>query len=180
MFQAAQKMLRALKRAVSRETGSTTIEFVLLFPAIMTLFFSVIEVSIFMARDVMLERALDMSVRLLRLGQLDPATQDHLQQLVCDNAMIFKNCQESIKIELTRISTKSWDLPTTNVTCVKRSEKIQPEVGFNTGNRNDLMLVRACAVVDPFFGSTPLVMQMPTDASGGYSIVAMSTFVNEP
>jgi Flp pilus assembly protein TadG len=180
MYRAVRKKLEILKRAVTRESGSATIEFVILFPAIMTLFFSVIEVSIFMARDVMLERSLDMSVRLLRLGQLDPATQEHLQQLVCDNAMIFKDCQNSIKIELTRISTTSWNMPATNVTCVDRTEEIQPEVGFDTGNRNDLMLVRACAVVDPFFGTTPLVMNLPTDDSGGYSVVAMSTFVNEP
>jgi hypothetical protein len=180
MIQAAKKTLWALKRAVSRETGSATVEFVILFPAIMTLFFSTLEVSIFLARDVMLERALDVSIRLLRLGQLDPPTQAKLQQLVCDNAMIFKDCQNSIKIELTRISTTTWNMPATNVTCVDRTEEIQPEVGFDTGNQNDLMLVRACAVVDPFFATTPLVMNMPSDASGGYSVVAMSTFVNEP
>jgi hypothetical protein len=42
------------------------------------------------------------------------------------------------------------------------------------------MLVRACTVLDPFFGTTPYVMELPLDHTGGYIVAAASTFVNEP
>lgn len=171
---------RRLKRALAREDGSATIEFVILFPAIMTIFFSSFEVSIWLTKEVLLDRALDINVRALRLGTLDPATQEELQRRVCNDALIFDDCPNAIRIELTRISTSNWVLPATNMTCVNREEEIQPAVAFDLGTMNDLMLVRACAVLDPFFPSTPLVMDLPKDPSGGYIVAAASTFVNEP
>ena len=162
------------------ERGSATIEFVILFPAIMTLFFSAIEVGIYLTRAVMLDRALDLNVRALRLGALDPATHDELKERVCEDALIFKDCPNAVIIELTPISRASWNLPAGNATCVDRDEEIDPVISFNLGSENEIMLVRACAVLNPFFGSTSLVMDMPLDSSGGVVITAASTFVNEP
>jgi len=172
--------MKSLKKAFTREDGSATIEFVILFPAIMTLFFSAFEVGIYLTRSVMLDRAVDLNVRLLRLGTLEPATQDELKKRICDDALIFKGCPNSILVELREISTENWDMPDTGIACVDRDEDIQPAVEFNFGRRNEVMLVRACAVLDPFFGTTPFVMDLPQDASGAHMITAMSTFVNEP
>lgn len=176
----ATKLIRKLAKALGREDGSATIEFVILFPAIMTLFFSSFEVSIYLTRSVLLERALDLNVRALRLGTLDPATHDELKRRVCRDALIFEDCPDAILIELTPIPTDTWTLPNNNIACVDRDEDIEPVLTFDTGTVNDLMLVRACAVLNPFFSTTPLVMDMPLDASGGYAVVAASTFVNEP
>jgi Flp pilus assembly protein TadG len=176
----ARALARGFKRAAGREDGSATIEFVILFPAIMTIFFSSFEVAIWLTREVLLDRALDLNVRALRLGTLEPATQEELQRRVCNDALIFANCPTSIRIELTRVSTTNWQLPTTNITCVNRDEEIQPAVEFDLGTINDLMVVRACAVLDPIFPSTPLVMDLPLDPTGGYIVAAVSTFVNEP
>ncbi len=53
-------------------------------------------------------------------------------------------------------------------------------IEFNLGGENEIMLVRACAVLNPFFGTSKLVMRMPQDDSGGVVLTAASTFVNEP
>ena len=181
MFGAGRKMIKRLKWATFGEDGNATIEFVILFPAIMTIFLSSFEVGIYLTRAVLLDRALDLNVRLLRLGSLDPATSDNLKQRVCTDALIFKDCPSAITIELTEVDTTTWNLPSGRMTCVDRNnEDIEPVVTFNTGALNDLMLVRACTVLDPFFGTTPFVMQLPLDASGGYIVAAASTFVNEP
>jgi len=172
--------MKSLKKAWHREDGFATVEFVLFFPLLMTIFFSAFEVSIWLTREVLLERALDINVRLLRLGTLDPMTQDELQRRVCNDAMIFNDCPTALRIQLTRVSTQTWDLPTGTMTCVNREEEIQPVVEFTPGSGNDLMVVRACAVLDPIFGTTPFVMQLPLDPSGGYVVAATSTFVNEP
>lgn len=175
-------VFRRLRQAVTREDGSATIEFVILFPAIMTIFLSAFEVSIFLTRSVMLDRAIDLNVRTLRLGKLDPQTHSELKRRVCDDALIFDDCMDSMKIELTKVPMDTWALPAGNVTCVDRTEEIEPVLddSVDVGLANEVMIVRACAVLDPFFGTTPLVMDLPLDISGGYHIIAASTYVNEP
>lgn len=175
-------LVRRLKRAVTGDGGNATIEFVILFPAIMTIFLSAFEVGIFLTRTVMLDRGIDTSVRTLRLGRLNPATPEELKRQVCAGSMIISDCMNVMKIELTKVPTDTWALPAGNTSCVDRTEEIQPVLDENLelGQANDIMIVRACAVLDPFFGTTPLVMDMPLDASGGYQIISASTFVNEP
>ena len=67
-----------------------------------------------------------------------------------------------------------------NPDCVKRDEDVQPLVRFTNGVENELMLIRACAVIDPFFPSLGVGRSMPVDSTGGYQVIASSAFVNEP
>ncbi len=163
-----------------REDGSATIEFVLLFPMIMFLFFSSIEIGVFLMRSVLLDRAVDINVRALRLGTLNPATSSELRQRICDDALVFDDCASSMTIELVPISTTTWNFPEDQITCVNRDSDIEPVVDFTFGTQNEIMLVRACIITNPFFATTPFVMDMPLDATGGYAIAAASVFVNEP
>jgi len=172
--------ISAPKRWLRREDGSATIEFVLLFPLIMYIFLSSIEVGVYLMRAVLLDRAVDINVRALRLGTLSPMTSEELRSRICEDAMVLSDCETSMTIELVPISTSSWSFPAPQMTCVDRDSEIDPVVEFNGGGQNDIMLVRACVVADPFFNTTPLVMDLPLDASGGYAIAATSTFVNEP
>ncbi len=168
------------KSWLRREDGSATIEFVILFPIIMTLFLSSVEVSVFVARAALLDRAVDINVRALRLGIMSPMTADELKRRICEDALILSDCENAMMIELVPISTETWQFPPDQITCVERDANIQPVVDFIAGGQNEIMLVRACAVLNPFFGSTPFVLGMPLDASGGYAIAATSIFVNEP
>lgn len=174
------RIKRHARRFLREESGTATIEFVLLFPAIMWLFFTAVEVGVHLTRAVMLERALDLNVRALRLGTLEPATHDELKRRVCEDTLILNDCPNAVIIELTPISRNNWSLPSGAATCVDRTEEIEPVIEFNLGAENEIMLVRACAVLDPFFGASKLVMKLPQDASGGVVIAAASTFVNEP
>ncbi len=185
MFGAGKKLIRRLKRSMLGDEGSATVEFVILFPAIMTLFLSSFEISIYLMRSTLLDRALDVNVRALRLGELAPgasneAKQDELKRRVCQAALFFNDCPNAITIEVTPVSTIAWDLPSSKTACVDRAAPTPPSVGFSLGTENNLMLVRACAVLDPFFGTTPLIMDLPVDATGGYAVTAASIFVNEP
>lgn len=173
-------VIKAPARWFRREDGSATIEFVLLFPLLMYLFLSSIEVGVYLMRSVLLDRAVDINVRALRLGTLSPATSAELRRRICNDALVLSNCEQTMTIELVPISTTTWTFPSEQVTCVNRDSNIDPVVTFNPGTQNEVMLVRACVISDPFFSSTPLVMDMPLDASGGYAIAAASTFVNEP
>lgn len=181
MLRAGARLLNRLRNGFRKEDGSSTVEFVMIFPTIFLLFLSSFELSVYLTRLVMLERSLDLNVRLLRLGKFQPATHDELKRRVCEGAIILKDCPGSISIELTPISTASWDLPSDGIMCVDRApNSVQPAVDFNPGGVNDLMLIRACATLDPFFAPTHWVLELPMDSSGYVQLMAASTFVNEP
>ena len=173
-------MRRRLRRWLGREEGSATIEFALIFPLLMFIFLSSIEVGVYLMRAVLLDRAVDINVRALRLGTLSPMTSAELRRRICEDALILSDCEASMTIELVPISTSTWTFPAAQLTCVNRDSEIDPVVEFTPGGQNEVMLVRACVVADPFFGTTPLVMDLPLDASGGYALASASTFVNEP
>lgn len=176
----AGRMRTAARRLTRQEEGTATIEFVLFFPVFLTVFMSAFESGLLMTRQVMLERAMDVSIRNLRLGSWDNPTPELLKQTICDWATVFPDCMDVMMLELRPVSTVTWTPLDPNITCVDRNEEIQPLVEFDAGSENEMMLVRACAVFDPIFPLTGLGLNLPLDASGGYQLAATSAFVNEP
>ena len=95
---------------------------------------------------------------------------------------MFNNCAANLMIDLQKVSTTTWALPTNATSCVNNNAVIQPPVAPVFGQQNDLMLVRACIVVDAMFPLTGLGLSLTrtTANGGGYEIVAVSAFANEP
>ena len=180
----AGRLRLAARHMAGQEDGTATIEFVLFFPLFLTVFMSAFESGLLMTRQVMLERAMDLSIRNLRLGlwddPLNPPTVVMLKQEICDWATVIPDCMDALMMELRPVSTATWTPLDPNITCVNRSEVIQPVVEFNVGVENEMMLVRACAVFDPIFPLTGMGLNLPLDPSGGYQLAATSAFVNEP
>ncbi len=175
----ARKIFARLRATFGREDGSATVEFVILFPAFMAIFLMTVETGVLMTRGVMPDRALDISMRELRLGSLSPMTTDALKTSICENSVVIPNCENVLMLALAPISTETWAAPT-EVTCVDRSQDVQPVLDFTSGGQNQMMIVWACAVFDPFFPTSGLAAQMKLDDTGAYALVAMSAFVNEP
>lgn len=175
------KRLRSLWRRIRGEKGNATIEFVILFPAFMTLFLTSFEIGIYTMRSVLLERALDVNIRLLRLGTLSPATTDELKRRMCSEMIFFPTCTTDLAVDVRAIPTTTWDLPTGAIPCRNRVDGVDPgNLLFAPGGDAVPTLVRACLVMDPFFAPTPLVIDMPLDPSGGSVMAAWSTYVAEP
>lgn len=164
----------------ARENGSTTLEFLMIFPAILIMFLASLEIGFYMSRITMLERSLDINIRELRLGGLEPATHEQLVKQICRDAMFTTSCPNDVLVELLPISTDTFEMPERSVTCVNRDEDIDPVITFEPGRENEIMLVRICAVVDPIFASTSFTLGMQEAAENGFLITAASTFVNEP
>lgn len=183
MIRIAQHIRRWIK---GDDAGNVTIEFVLVFPVFMIIFLSAFEAGILMTRQVMLERAVDVTVRDLRLGILptpgfsEEEAHNELKDTICARSRIVPDCDNAILLEMRPVSKVTWE-PLNNVaTCVDRSEPIQPATTFRAGAENEMMIVRACAVFDPVFPSTGLGMRLPKDGNGDYALLATSAFVNEP
>lgn len=166
------------------ESGTATVEFVIMFPLVFALFLASFESGYMVLRAAMLERSLDMTVRDLRLGNMKNPTVEYLQQRLCSRTDMFEDCERSLTIELTRVNNGFSNLPTMTAVCERRSPDIQAGIQsntVNTGQENELMVVRACLVVDSLFPSAFMgVNTALADEDGTYALLATSAFVNEP
>ncbi len=169
-----------VRRAAQDEEGTATIPFVIFMPFFIVLVMSSLEMGMLMIRHVMLERALDMSVRGLRLGIWTPPTHTDLKRTVCNMAGVIPNCMNTLLIELRPVDTATWQPLSSGPTCVDRANPILPVTTFNPGVGDNMMLIRACAKFDPIFPMTGLGFHLPKDNTGAYALVSATAFVNEP
>lgn len=163
-----------------REDGTATIEFALLVPIFLSVLVSGIEVGVLTARQTMMERGMEQTMRALRLGRIQPVTLGALRERVCRDSAIIRNCEANLLVELRRLDPQAVALPSGNAPCVNRDEETQPAVNLTPGVEHDLMLVRICLIVDPIFPTSGLGLGLPRDASGGFRMVTSSVYVNEP
>lgn len=177
--------LRSLFAAFRKDDrGTASIEFVVMFPLVFAMFYASFESGYMVLRAAMLERSLDLTVRDLRLGNLKNPTVEYLQQRLCSRTDMFDDCENSVTLELTRVTTSFNNLPTVDAVCQRRDPDITAGTQsntVNTGQENELMVVRACMVVDALFPTAFMGVNIAmADANGTYSLVATSAFVNEP
>lgn len=174
---------RRLRAAFQRENGSSTVEFVMWFPVFMTLFLTSFELSFYGMRVFMLDRAVDQTVRDLRLGVSRPQNTAEFKTAVCDRVLLKGDCVADTSVQLMRVNAGTWNFPTGQVPCVDRVQPLTPkqeDANYSTGGGGDLMLLLVCQKKRPFFGSTPYVMGIPEDEHGEIALAAITTFVNEP
>ncbi|MEN9411491.1 MAG: hypothetical protein RL216_3465 [Pseudomonadota bacterium] len=166
-------MLRRL-RVFSRSTkGAVTVEFVISFTLVFTMLMVIFELFFLMLRSTMLQRALDLTVREIRLGEYVNPTVGDMETVICNRMIALPDCDTSLTLEFTVIDKATFAMPGQVAPCVLR----QPDVNggriaqpYNTGLENDLMVVRACVVADTI---TPVF-------SDAFTLFARSAFVNEP
>lgn len=174
--------LSALFRRFQRsEEGNASIEFVILFPVVFTIFVAALESGLMMVRWTSIDRASDMVIRSLRLGQYTNPDAIMLRREICNRTYAIENCFENTVVEVTRISRTTFTMPSSSTPCVTRTDTvIQPVTQVVPGQQNDLMLIRVCVTVNAMFPSSVYSIPMQLDAQGGYAISVASVYVNEP
>ena len=163
-----------------REDGTAAMEFVLVIPLIMMIFMASFESGLLMTRSIMLEQSVDMTMRELRLGHYTTVTNHLLKREICSRSIIFPDCMNNMKIELTRVNTTAWNLPATPPHCINRRETGEPVVSMSAGQQNDLMMVLVCVALEAMFPTTGIGLELPLDSDGAYGLVARTAFVTEP
>jgi hypothetical protein len=171
-----------LARFWREEGGVASIEFVMAVPVLMAIFSASFESGLFMTREIMLERSLDIVMRELRLGHYpEPVTSDKLKTEICKLTVVFEDCAANLMIELQQISTSTFTLPTVSPECRDLSKPINPSKTLIVGQDNDLMIIRACIIVQALFPTTGIGLSLTrTTNGGGVKVIAVSAFANEP
>ena len=164
---------RRLRHFLKAEHASATVEFVFAFPVVFAMFVIILELCFLMARSTLLQQALDVTMREVRLGTIVNPTVNDLEQQVCEGMITVPDCQESMVLEFTRVNTATFAMPGQQAPCTRRTEAIMSARSgetYDTGTENELMVVRACLVVDTI---TPLM-------DDAFELFARTAFVNEP
>lgn len=169
------------RRFRDSEAGTSTVEFVICVPLVLAFLFSAADFGMVMLRKVFLDRAVDIAVRQVRLGNVNATQFNDFKQMICDNTFLIGDCVNAMAVELRPVDTLTWSGLDDPAQCVNRSADIAPVTAFIPGGvAQELMLIRVCAVVDPFIDMTGLVLGMPEDDSGGFFLVSRAAFANEP
>ena len=174
------RLSKVVRRWLRREDGTATMEFVLVLPVIMMIFMASFESGLLMTRSIMLEQSVDMTMRELRLGHYPVITNRVLKTEICARTIIFPDCMNNIKIQMTRVSTASWNIPKEPDSCINRSEPAEAVVNYGAILDNDLMVLRVCVTLQAMFPSTGIALKLPMDSGGGYGLVARTAFSIEP
>lgn len=183
---------RLWRRFRQDEAGGPTIEFALVFPGIIMLLVSSMELGLLLTRHVMMERGLDMAVRELRLNnvELDPddpsESARRVKVLVCNAAGLLPNCMVNLRLEMRPIdlffsgSNQSNNAIPRAASCTDYDEPFLPARNFAPGTSNQVMVVRACGSFAPMFPNIVLGAALATGPHGRYRIVSSTAFVMEP
>jgi Flp pilus assembly protein TadG len=176
-----QGFARHIRDFIRREDATATMEFVITFPVVMMLFIAAFETSMIMTRQVMLERTLDQAVRVLRLANGLTVNAADIRTAICANTSLLPNCPDLLVVDLRRIDRGTYAVPGNQDLCIERADiAAVPQNQFTVGADNDLMLVRACMIVDRIFPFSGFGLNLTRDDSGGLHMMAASVFVNEP
>ncbi|WP_106744790.1 TadE/TadG family type IV pilus assembly protein [Yoonia maritima] len=190
-------MIRHIASLTSRfrrdDTGTVTIEFVIIFPVFFAFFLMTYESGIISLRQFMLDRGVDIAIRDVRIGIMEAPSDDALRQRICDVASIIPDCDNQLFVELVvQDPEQNWTALTGKTLCINRDEDARPASSIQHGVKNELVLVRACARIDPVLPfsaigrrEVPNIGQAIVDnadaaAGGSYALVSTSSYVVEP
>ncbi|MGR3323057.1 MAG: TadE/TadG family type IV pilus assembly protein [Pseudooceanicola sp.] len=175
-------MFKHLRRFRRDQRGTVAVvDFAVMFPIFLTMFLSGVEMGMMTVRQTLMEHALDRAVRDLRIGTGAAVTHGTLRTRICNYAGLLPDCENALKLELVPSDMRSLT-PTLGdePDCTNRAAEVNPVLSFNNGQRNELMLMRACFVFNPVFPNIGFGYNAEKDTAGDIRLYATTAFVNEP
>ncbi|MBB3986068.1 pilus assembly protein [Sagittula sp. NFXS13] len=172
-------LLPLLRRFGRREDGTVAPEVALWMPIFLLLIISSMELGIVTIRHTVLERALDQTVRDVKLG-IGPTTHAQMKAAICARARILPECAQTLHLEMIPLDINNWAQPAAAADCVDLSEPVTPQRHFVNGQGGQIMFLRACYKFRPVTPIGSLNASLNKDGEGYTGLVSTSAFVNEP
>lgn len=165
-----------------REDGASTLPAMLFLPFFLMVFFSSVEMSVMMLKQVLLERGVSLTARILQLGIADFPTEAQLKSSICKNVAFISDCSTNLRVQLFEVDKGTWTTTSTTSTpnCVDKSLATQPTPTLDRGAENQLVLMRVCLLSKLMMPTSGLGAAIGDPATGRIALVANTAFVNEP
>jgi len=123
------RLFPRLSRFRREEEGTVTVEFALVLPFMFALFLMTFELGMLLARQVMLDRGLDITVRAVRLGALNPADfdsvddmHDLLKNVICDASVMIPDCRNNLRLEMQAVNPRNFTNIPLDADCIDRAD----------------------------------------------------------
>ncbi|KQI69425.1 hypothetical protein AN189_03125 [Loktanella sp. 3ANDIMAR09] len=171
--------IRKVMERLRPEDGSASVPFLIVAPAFFFIFVNAFEIQVHSVRQVMVDRALDLAVRDVRVGYLKKPTHDDLTARICYYSKVIENCERDIRLEMIKVDPRNWVTPAASAPCRDREEE---ETDFPIGSleNNDLMILRVCVLFDPTFNYAGVGRKVVEPGQEYYALRAASSYVVEP
>lgn len=174
------RLRHKLRRFRLREDGNASVEFAVFLPVLLMMLMSTVELGMITLRHSQLERALDQTVRGIRLNTGNKPQHHAIRDEICERSGFIDNCATSLRLEMIRLDPFNWTPVDTEPKCITRIEDVLDDHPLLDGRSNELMLIRACMKFSPILPTWGLGESLLKDEDGRISLLAVSAFVQEP
>lgn len=174
-----RSLTKRFRRFFRKEDGTATIEFCILFIPMFSMVVMAAELGMIHIRYAMLERAVDSTVRDIRLNTGAAPQHQQIRDVICERAGFIVECGRDVQIEMILLDPFNWQNPPTDVDCINDTVQVNDPRNFANGGSNQLMFLRVCAQYDPILPHIGMADHWKLD-DGQYSLVTTSAFVQEP
>lgn len=162
-----------------REEGAVTLPTIFWLPVFFMILLASVELMVLNMRQVLLDRAVDVATRDLRLGSAEVPTHEALKTRICAVIAFVPDCRANLSVEVFPVDTATWSLD--NPDAPRCADFIADEAPvFDTSTGNRVMALRACLRLKPMSGVDPLAMAQQLDDGGRFTLSTVTVFVNEP
>lgn len=178
--------LRRRARHLRRDAiAAVTVQFVVALPIVIYCFTFATDFGMAMTRSAMLERALDLESRAVRIGQRAPDDYDGIRRGICQRARLIPDCLSRVKLEVRAMSPSRWEPLSASPDCESLSEvTVTAPSNFDSAQSNQLVLIRACVVFEAISPGGGFAQAVMSTGAGGfnryYQLTATNSYVMEP
>ncbi|WP_425071973.1 TadE/TadG family type IV pilus assembly protein [Sagittula sp. S175] len=172
-------LLPRLRHHVASEDGTMAPSVALWMPVFLLLIVSSIELGTLTARHTMLEKALDQTMREVKIG-IGPTNHQQMKESICEKARILPDCTENLRLEMIPMDMNAWVEPPAMVDCTDAAQPLTPQRQFTMGGGGQMMFLRACFKFRPATAISGFNASLGKDSSGYAALVSTTAFVNEP
>ena len=177
----ARPRRRLLARLRASEEGAVTIPALLWLPLFIMIMTASVELCVLILKQTLLDRGVDLTARILRLGmQPFPTDHDVLKRSICNNIAYIPNCMDRLAVEVFPVDTTTWTAANGAAPlCTDSSSSVALNPVLTGGSSNQMMIMRACLKVDTMTEVDPLAWALVRDAGGQTALVTTTAFVLE-
>lgn len=172
------------------EEGAVTIAALIWVVFFIFMMASAIEMGVTLTKQVLLDRATDLTARVIRLGMEGMPSEATLRERVCQKAGFLggENCFDNVSVETFVVNRNNWSssIDAHPLRCENFSDDFAPppSATLEGGLSNQIMLMRVCLRVKPMMIDNPLAQALirtaPIDDPDHFALISTTAFVTEP
>lgn len=173
--------LLRLGRLLRSEEGAASIPAVFWMPFFVMMMVASVEMCLLGVKQTLLDRGVDLTTRILRLGVATMPSHEQIKRSICGNIAFLPDCMTDLAVEVFQVDRATWssDVNGRGVLCSDAITETDKPV-IQPGVSGQLMILRACLRVSPMEKLNPLSQALAHESGDKYVLITTTAFVNEP